>query len=118
MFTDDFSHYTRLTTMHTKDGALQAYKDYVAWADTQHSACIKHLCSDHGGEYTGREFTSFLKEQGTERHLTMHDTPQHNGITESLNRHLMKHVHALLHQSSLPKTLWAEALHFIVWVKN
>jgi transposase InsO family protein len=66
MFTNDFSCYTRLTTMHTKDGALQAYKDYAAWADTQHGARIKRLRSDRGGEYTSREFTSFLKEQGTE----------------------------------------------------
>jgi hypothetical protein len=117
-FTDDFSCYTRLTTMCTKDGALQAYKDYAAWAYTQHGARVKHLHSDHGGEYTGGEFTSFLKEQGTERRLTTHDTPQHNGVAESLNRRLIERVRALLHQSSLPKTLWAEALHFIVWVKN
>jgi hypothetical protein len=117
-FTDDFFCYTHLTTMRTKDGALQAYKDYAAWAYTQHGAHVKCLHSDHGGEYTGGEFTSFLKEQGTERCLTMHDTPQHNGIVESLNCCLMKHVRALLHQSLLPKTLWVEALHFVVWVKN
>ena len=117
-FTDDFSRYTRLTTMRTKDGALQAYKDYAAWAHTQHGARIKRLHSDRGGEYTRGEFTSFLREQGTERRLTTHDTPQHNGVAESLNRHLVERMRALLHQSSLPKSLWAEALHFVVWVKN
>ena len=117
-FTDDFSHYTWLTTMRTKDEALQAYKDYAAWANTQHGARIKRLRSDHGGEYTSGAFTSFLKQQGTEQRLTTHNTPQHNGIAESLNRHLMERVRALLHQSSLPKMLWAEALHFVVWVKN
>jgi transposase InsO family protein len=65
-FTDYFSHYTHLTTMRTKDGALQAYKDYAAWAYTQHGTHIKRLHSDHSGEYTSGEFTSFLKEQGTE----------------------------------------------------
>jgi hypothetical protein len=66
MFTDDFSHYTHLTTICTKDGALQAYKDYAAWAYTQHGTHIKHLHLDRGGEYISGEFTSFLKEQGTE----------------------------------------------------
>jgi hypothetical protein len=50
MFTDDFSCYTHLTIMRTKDGALQAYKDYAAWAYTQHGACIKRLHLDHSGE--------------------------------------------------------------------
>ena len=50
--------------------------------------------------------------------LTTHDTPQHNGVAESLNRRLMERVRALLHRSGLPPELWAEALQFIVWVKN
>jgi hypothetical protein len=44
--------------------------------------------------------------------------PQHNGIAKSLNRRLVKHVCAVLHHSGLPKTLWGEALHFVVWLKN
>ena len=31
------------------------------------------------------EFNAFLHEQGTEHRLTMADTPQHNGVAESLN---------------------------------
>jgi hypothetical protein len=79
---------------------------------------IKRLHSDHGGEYTSSEFTKFLKEQGTECCLTTHDMPQHNGVVESLNHCLVECMHALLHQSGLLAKLWAEALQFIVWVKN
>jgi len=118
MFTDNHTHFTRLTILFTKDGTLDMYKGFAAWASTQHSMRIKHLHSDHGGEYTGSEFSQFLKEQGTERHLTTHNTLQHNRVMESLNRCLVEQVHALLHQSGLPNTLWAEALHFIIWVKN
>jgi hypothetical protein len=46
------------------------------------------------------------------------DTPQHNGIAESLNRRLLERVHAMLHQAELPKNLWAEAIQFAVWLKN
>jgi hypothetical protein len=117
-FTDDATRYTTLTVLRSKDEALDAYKAYAAWAHTQHGVRIKRLHSDRGGEYTGKEFTKFLNQQGTERRLTTHDTPQHNGVTESLNRHLVKRVRTLLHSAGLPKTLWAEALHFVVWVKN
>ena len=117
-FTDDHTRYTHIDILLTKDEALEKYKAFAAWAQTQHGVRIKHLRSDHGGEYTSGTFTQFLREQGTERHLTTHDTLQHNGVAESLNRHLVECMHALLHQSGLPKMLWVEALHFAVWVKN
>ncbi len=65
-FTDGSTHYTTLTILQSKDEALNAYKAYAAWAHTQHSVRIKCLHSDCRGEYTGGEFTKFLKEQGTE----------------------------------------------------
>jgi len=117
-FTDDSTCYTRIDILFTKDEAFDKYKEYAVWAHTQHGVCIKCLRSDRSGEYTSGAFTWFLKEQGTERCLTTHDTPQHNGVVESLNRRLVERVCALLHQSRLPPMLWAEVLHFIVWVKN
>jgi transposase InsO family protein len=65
-FTDNHSRYTTTQLMKTKDKALQAYKDFVAWALTQHGTKVKWLHSDQGGEYTSREFSKFLKEQGME----------------------------------------------------
>jgi transposase InsO family protein len=48
-------------------------------------ACIRILHSDRGGEYLGKEFTLYLKSKGMEQKLTVHDTPQHNGIAECHN---------------------------------
>ena len=117
-FTDDHTRYTYIDILRTKDQALNAYKAFVAWARTQHNAKIKVLRSDRGGEYTGHAFTDFLRQEGTERRLTTHDTPQHNGIAESLNRRILERVRALLHHSGLPKALWAEAVQNAVWLKN
>jgi len=108
----------RIDIIKTKDQTLLSYHTFTAWAWTQHGAKIKQIRSDRGGEYTGREFTKFLQEEGTERCLTTHDTLQHNGVAESLNRCLLERVRTMLHQSALPKTLWGEALHFAVWLKN
>jgi transposase InsO family protein len=74
--------------------------------------------SDRGSEYTSNQFIAHLKQQGTERRLTTVDTPQHNGVAESLNCRLMKRTRAILLQAGLPKNLWAEAIHFTVWLKN
>jgi hypothetical protein len=46
MFTDDYSHFTRLTLLHMKDETFNAYKAFAAWAETQHSVKIKRLCMD------------------------------------------------------------------------
>jgi hypothetical protein len=40
-FTDDFSHYTRLKLLRTKDKTLDAYKMFVTWVQTQHNVKIK-----------------------------------------------------------------------------
>ena len=117
-FTDDYSRYTTLTPLRTKDETLDAYKTFAAWARTQHGVKIKRLRSDRGGEFTGNDFTKFLNAEGTERRLTTHDTPQHNGVAESLNRRLMERVRAFRIQADLPKFLWVEAARFVVWLKN
>src|ERR1700677_1090404 len=64
--TDDYSRYTWLALLRTKDEVLEAYKIFVAWAKTQHGATIKKLRSDRGGEYTGNQFTKFLQDEGSE----------------------------------------------------
>ena len=117
-FTDDYSRYTCITLLHTKDEAFDAYKAFTAWAKTQHNIKIKQLRSDRGGEFTGNDFTKFLEQQGTERRLTTHNTPQHNGIAESLNRRIFERVCAMLHAAELPKNLWGEAVNHAVWLKN
>ena len=117
-FTDDATRFTVANVLRTKDEALNAYKTFAAWAQTQHGAKIKALRSDRGGEFTSHDFTKFLQQEGTERRLTTHDTPQHNGVAESLNRRLLERTRAVLHHSDLPKNLWAEALRNSVWLKN
>lgn len=48
----------------------------------------------------------------------VHDTPQHNGVAERLNRTLLEKVRAMLHESGLPRALWGEAVRHAVWLKN
>ena len=42
-FTDDYSCYTKLAPLKTKDKMLDAYKSFASWASTQHGAKIKRL---------------------------------------------------------------------------
>jgi hypothetical protein len=118
-FTDDYTRWTHLQLLATKDGVFQAYKDFEAWAKLHFGIpTFQVLRSDRGGEYLGREFSSYLSSQGTIRKLTVHDTPEYNGVSERLNRTLLERTRALLHSSKLPKNLWGEAINHAVWLKN
>ncbi|KAJ3489198.1 hypothetical protein NLJ89_g11551 [Agrocybe chaxingu] len=117
-FTDDATRYTSIALLRHKDEAFDAYREFEAWAEMQHNAKIKRLRSDRGGEYTSDEFDAHLKAKGTERRLTTHDTPEHNGVAEALNRRLLEKVRAMLHESGLPRFLWGDAIMHAVWLKN
>ena len=59
-----------------------------------------------------------LKWNGTKQKLTIHDTPEHNGVAEHLNRTILEKIRAMLHASGQPKFLWGKAVHHVVWLKN
>ena len=84
----------------------------------QRNVHIKSLVSDQGGEYTSREFESYLAKQGTKHCLMVHDTPELNDVTECLNHTLVKRACAMLLESSLPKTLWGCTILHTNYMKN
>ncbi|GBE83911.1 Retrovirus-related Pol polyprotein from transposon TNT 1-94 [Sparassis crispa] len=109
-FTDDATRWTELYLLHAKSGTFQAYKSYEAKLSTQDGKTVKALQSDRGGEYMSADFKAHLAAKGTASHLTVHDTPQHNGLAEHINRTLPEHARAMLIASGLPKSLWGEAI--------
>ncbi len=89
------------------------------WALTQqHCAAIKVLQLDCSGEYLSNAFDQHLKSASMARRLTVHDTPQLNGVAEWLNRTLVERIQAFTHMSGLPKFLWGKALWHAMWLKN
>jgi transposase InsO family protein len=71
--------------MKNKSKAFEKYKIYEAMMKIQQNVQIKSLVSDQGGEYTSYKFKNYLEKQGTAQKLTVHDTPELNGIAERLN---------------------------------
>ena len=90
-FIDDYSRETQIIFLKQKSEALGAFKQYEARLTRQHDGTkIKTLRSDRGGEYLSAEFDEYLKAQGIKRELTVHDSPQQNGVAERLNRTLVE----------------------------
>ena len=117
-FTDGYASHTQVYLMRTKDETLDQYKAYEAWLKTQFGVTIKVFHSDRGGEFMSDEFSKHLRKAGTVRRLTVHDTPEYNGVAERFNWTAIEKVRALLHESWPPKFLWGEALQHVVYLKN
>lgn len=79
-FTDGHSSHTQVYLMHMKDKTLNQYKAYEAWLKTQYSVSIKVFHSNREGEFMSNTFSEHLQKAGTIRRLTVHDTPEYNGI--------------------------------------
>ena len=118
-FTDDYSRETKVQFLKQKSEALTVFRHYEANLARQNPGTrLRKLRSDRGGEYLSAEFDQYLKDQGIERQLTVHHSPQQNGVAERLNRTLVEHARAMLLARELPKYLWAEAINYATWLKN
>ena len=56
--------------------------------------------------------------RGTKRELTVHDSPQQNGVSERGMRTRTERARALLIASGLPRFLWEEAMKHATWIQD
>jgi hypothetical protein len=117
---DMYSAEERVTFLKKKSEAFDSFKKYEAWLKKQRNPDgIKCYGSDGGGEFMSAEFKSHLEKEGTVRHLTVHDSPQSNGVAERSNRTHLERARAMIIGSGLPKFLWAEAVrHTYGWARD
>ena len=127
-FIDDYSRYGYLYLIHEKAQALEVFKIFKAEVENQLGKKIKAVKSDRGGEYYGRydgsgeqrpgPFAKYLSECGITPQYTMPGTPSQNGVAERRNRTLKDMVRSMISHSSLPNSLWGEALKTAVYILN
>jgi transposase InsO family protein len=126
-FTDDYSRYGYIYPIKKRSEALDKFKILKAEVENQHDLKIKIVRSDRGGEYYGRHtpygqvpgpFTKFLMKQGIVARYSMPGEPQQNGVAERRNRTLMDMVRSMISYSTLPVSLWMEALKTAIHILN
>ena len=79
---------------------------------------IKVLRLDNGGEYTSKEFINFCIEAGIKKELTVPYNPQQNGVAKRKNRTIIEATKEMIHDQSLPMTLWEEACMTVVYFQK
>ena len=58
------------------------------------------------------------RDEGIQRHFTVRETPQQNGVAERLNRTLLEKVRCLMSRNGLSIPFWAEALTYASYLVN
>ena len=117
-FIDDASRYTWVYILKNKSDVFDTFKRWKTLVENLYEKKIKVFRTDNGGEYTSREFESYLVEEGIHHEKTIPKTPEQNGIAERMNRTLVEAVRCMLSDSKLPKTFWGEALSTAAYVRN
>jgi transposase InsO family protein len=118
LFTDDFSGWRVIYFMKCKSEVHACFRLFIASLLSETGKTIRTLRSDNGGEYSGNDFKKFLTEKGIRHETSAANTPAQNGVAERSNRTLLDAARSILLAINLPSTLWAEAVGYVVYIRN
>lgn len=65
-----------------KSEAIMSYKKDEAYIRMETGQGIKYCHLDYGGEFLSKDLTGHQDLQGTQCKLTVHDSPQQNGVSK------------------------------------
>ena len=115
---DDYTRKTWVYFLAAKSDAFVSFCEWKKLVENQVNKKVKCLRTDNGLEFCNKDFDSFCRGQGIERHRTCAYTPQQNGVAERMNRTIMEKVRCLLNESGLEEEFWAEAVSIAVYQIN
>ncbi|KAG5527251.1 hypothetical protein RHGRI_028223 [Rhododendron griersonianum] len=117
-FVDDFSKYTFVYLLRTKDEVFNKFQAYKNEVENQLNKKIKVLRSDRGMEYFPHEFDDFCEMHGIIHQKTAPYSPQQNGLAERKNRTLTEMANCMIVHANAPLYLWGEALYTACYLHN
>ena len=118
LFTDDFSGWRVVYFMKNKSEVPALFRLFVASLLNETGNRVRTLRSDNGGELEGNSFKQYLAERGIRHKTSAAYTPAQNGVAERGNRTIMDGARSMLLASNLPPSLWAEAVAYLVYIRN
>ncbi|GKA46386.1 putative ribonuclease H-like domain-containing protein [Tanacetum coccineum] len=118
VITDDFSRFSWVFFLRTKDETSGILKDFIRQIENQLNQKVKTIRCDNGTEFKNRDIIEFCGSKGIKREYSNARTPQQNGVVERKNKTLIEAVRTMLAYSFLPNTFWAEAVSTACYVLN
>ena len=116
--TDDYSKKVWIYFLKTKSEVFNYFAEWKALVENQTGRRVKSLRTDNGLEFCNQKMDQLCRESGIRRHKTCPYTPQQNGISERMNRTIMDKDRAMLSETGLDSSYWAEAASTAVYIIN
>ncbi|KAJ9556657.1 hypothetical protein OSB04_011271 [Centaurea solstitialis] len=105
---DDYSRYTWIRFLKTKDETSNLIINFIKAVQVQLKLPVQTVRSDNGTEFKNKCTQTFSAAR----------TPEQNGVVERRNRTLVEAARSMLAQSQLPQYLWAEAVNTACYTQN
>ncbi|GJY63474.1 putative ribonuclease H-like domain-containing protein, partial [Tanacetum coccineum] len=105
VITDDFSRFSWVFFLRTKDETSGILKDFIRQIKNQLNQKVKSIRCDNGTEFKNMDFIEFCRSKGIKREYSNARTPHQNGVADRKNRTLIEAVRTMLADSFLPNTL-------------
>ncbi|GKA94425.1 putative ribonuclease H-like domain-containing protein, partial [Tanacetum coccineum] len=118
VITDDFSRFSLVFFLRTKDETSGILKDFIRKMENQLNQKVKTIRCDNGTEFKNMDFIELCGSKWIKREYSNARTPQQNGVVERKNRTLIEATRTMLADSFLPNTFWAEAISTACYVLN
>lgn len=115
IFIDDFTRYTFIYLLKSKNEVLEKFKQFKTMIENQLDHKIKAFRSDNGTEFTNNAFKQFCTSNGIRLETSNTDTPQQNGVAERMNRTIRESATALLTDMNVSPFFWPYAVHTSVY---
>jgi len=115
---DDHTRAVYVRPLALKSEAADAFKAYKAVAENESGKKIREILMDNVRELLMGEMRDICERDGIKLHTTVPYHPASNGVAERTIGVLTSAVQAMLKDSGLPDSLWAEAFVTAAYVHN
>ncbi|GKD49256.1 putative ribonuclease H-like domain-containing protein [Tanacetum coccineum] len=107
--TDDYSRFTRIFFLATKDKTSGILKSFITEIENLVDKTGKIIRCDNGTEFKNKVMSEFCEQKGTKKEFSVARTPQQNGVAERRNRTLIKAARTMVYNIKTRKV--EESLH-------
>ncbi|GKE24212.1 retrovirus-related pol polyprotein from transposon TNT 1-94 [Tanacetum coccineum] len=102
---DDYSRYTWVYFLHSKDETTEIIKKFIAQAQLNNKAKVCKIRTNNGSEFKNTTLKAHYEKLGIMQQFSKARTPQQNGVVKRRNRTLVEAARTMLIFSRLPEFL-------------
>ncbi|GIL74079.1 hypothetical protein Vretimale_10366 [Volvox reticuliferus] len=115
---DDCTGLSAVAFTKTKEAVKEKVVTIINQLEQTTGHSTKEVRTDRGREFVNSQLKSYFNGKGIVHGTTVGYTPEQNGAAERLNRTLLEKTRAMLVESGLPKSMWAETFSTANYLRN